>query len=1487
MDYNPKNNLIKENIISGNLQEGIRVYQASYNIFSENYIGTDKNGTTAIPNGMQGISIAGNNISLGKSNTIEGNIISGNLQEGIYLNAAPSNFIYGNYIGIDKSGSLNLANGYSGIYSTGQLNIIGPNNTIAYNGSRDGDYGIAIDTAFYNTIKENSLFSNYDKGIALINNGNTGIAYPIITSSKYYASTGTTIVQGTAPANATIEVFLTEAIPDLSGQGEGKTYLGKTISDVNGNWSIELSNPSLNVGSNLCATATSSNGNSSEFSINNETILYTEPGEDTTPPSISISSPNSATKLKGGVSSNITFIIEDASGFENGTAAFYYKIGSGEWILIAANQSEISPFTWSNIPAITSDQVKVKIEAYDAAPTHNLGTGESETFTIDSTAPTVSLIQPNGGETLTSNTVYSVQWTAEDIQFTPSANLLINLYYSIDRGTSWTAIQNGTGILNTGSILWAVPNLETDEAKVKIEAIDGVGNINTIESGSFTIKSNNSPLVQISSPSPLTKWRGGTNQNITYRADDSSGLKLNSASIYYSTGETWIQIATNQPVFSATNTSYSWTVPIISTLEAKIRVTAEDIYGNIGTGETPSFLIDGQGPDAPILRSPANGTLTNDNSPELRWDAPSISDISGISTYTIYLNQSLFAAVNGNTTSYALPSPLSDGEYSWEIRATDGVGNVGNLSDKWIFTIDTTPPSVPILNTPSDGSTINDPNVSFTWEASVDNLSLVAGYEMVIDNAVTPVSVATNSYQSNMANGTHTWKVRAQDTLGNISNYSDEWTFTIDNLPPTIDSITLKDRTSTSTQYSNEQTISVEANGVAGDPAYMKMARTDAALIAAAWIPYSQKFEYTFSTGDGTKTLLYKLKDSFNNESGTVQNSIIVDTTPPSVPILNTPIDGSITNDPDVLFTWEASVDNLSGVAGYEIIIDNAVTPISVATNSYQSNMANGVHTWKVRAQDALGNISGYSDEWTFVVDNLPPTIDSITLKDRTSANTQYSNEQTISVEANGVAGDPAYMKMARTDAELISATWKPYSQNLEYTFSTGDGTKTLLYKLKDSLNNESNTVQNSIIVDTTPPTIVIYNPILNEEITGGTNYQIKWQANDEIFNIPGTLAINVYYSLNNGIDWISLLRSNTNNSTFNWNPVPNQATTTAKIRVEAIDGVQNIATAESGNFTIKKDEGYVPTGPLTLSIQRENDSIGSAIKVLWQETGEEIIPDFYILTGTGSGSYVEDPNNWTQISSYGGDFKIDYTNNYLTHQNQVRAGEVEVYYKALYTGTPLADLASAVAVGKVNISLEASSSYAKLALISLPLIPNDTSIANVLGNQFEGAEGNDFTSADYIYYLEPGENSPQSFYNGIAWQGKLTDIYPDKGYVFITQGGHPARTITVVGAVAQESRVISIKRKSYTGLNLLGTAYPVSVFLQPDNTGLSGTSPKEGTGFDNADYIYTFETNSAPQAFYNGSNWSGKLNKLKIGKGYVYIKQVDGEVNWTYPKQY
>src|SRR3989339_690842 len=1291
--YFPKNNIIKGNIISGNLQEGIRVYQASYNIFSENYIGTDKNGTTAIPNGMQGISIAGNNISLGKSNTIEGNIISGNLQEGIYLNAAPSNFIYGNYIGIDKSGSLNLANGYSGIYSTGQLNIIGPNNTIAYNGSRDGDYGIAIDTAFYNTIKENSLFLNYDKGIALINNGNAGIAYPEITSSKYYSSTSTTIVQGTAPANSTIEVFFTEAVPDLSGQGEGKIYLGKTTSDVNGNWSIELSNPSLNVGSNLCATATSSNGNTSEFSINKETILYVPAGEDTTPPSISISNPNSVTKVKGGDSSNITFIIEDASGIENGTAGFYYKIGRGEYILI-------------------------------------------------------------------------------------------NLYYSLNEGADWTPMPSGTGISNTGSLSWAVPDVETNEAKVKIEAIDNVGNINTEESSNFTIKSNIAPLVQILSPLSSAKWKGGTVQSITYTAQDSSGLKLNSASIYYSTGETWIQIATNQPVFSATNTSYSWTIPIISTLEAKIRVTVEDIYGNLGIGETPSFIIDSQVPSiniitptsqtlwkggvaenhyiewissdnfalaanstniyysldggntylqidsnisntesynwifgsitttearikidvkdevgnigtkesdkfiidsqppaVPFLRSPENNSFTRNNLTTLSWDPPIIWDVSGIKTYDIFLNQLLVATVNGDTTDFTFSLPLSDGVYSWEIRATDGAGNIGGLSDKWVFTIDTIvePPS---LKFPPNGSRFNTiPTLS--WD-EVSDPSGIENYEVKIKGlSFFTVNNTPDFVPSINSDGVYTWSVSAIDKAGNQSVFSTFWTFTYDQTSPqtiinnpTANSVfagnqAYKIEWITTDNISNPENIGIniyityndgqswtkinndtENNdglfawatplGISTDKARVRIDATDetfnistregenfiidseAPIITlkapidgiltnnnmptfqwnAASDAFSEISQYgliidlklvaTINSGttsyilptainDGNYKWAVNASDSVGNVGTSEEWSLMIDSTPPFMPNLIYPTNNQIISSAPKL-SWSGATDNLSGIASYEVSINGSLVILGNTTD-YQSTLSDGSYTWKVRAKDRAGNWGNYSSLWTFTIDGTPPDITGITLKDKTTGNTQYSNELTVSVEANGVAGDPVYMKMARTDAELIAAAWIPYSQNFKYTFSTGDGTKTLLYKLKDAASNESNTVQDSIIVDTTPPTIVIYNPILNEEITGGTDYQIKWQANDEIFNNSASLAVNVYYSLNNGINWISLLRSDTNDNMFSWNPVPNQETTTAKIRIEAIDGMQNMATAESGNFTIKKDEGYVPSGPLTISI--------------------------------------------------------------------------------------------------------------------------------------------------------------------------------------------------------------------------------------------------------------------------------------------------------------
>jgi len=110
------------NLISGNSNYGIKIENnASNNVVAGNFIGTDKTGAAAIPNGWEGIILSGgsgNRIGTdgnGQSDIDERNIISGNDEIGISVNGSDNNIIAGNYIGTNTSGDKALPNGSSGV----------------------------------------------------------------------------------------------------------------------------------------------------------------------------------------------------------------------------------------------------------------------------------------------------------------------------------------------------------------------------------------------------------------------------------------------------------------------------------------------------------------------------------------------------------------------------------------------------------------------------------------------------------------------------------------------------------------------------------------------------------------------------------------------------------------------------------------------------------------------------------------------------------------------------------------------------------------------------------------------------------------------------------------------------------------------------------------------------------------------------------------------------------------------------------------------------------------------------------------------------------------------------------------------------------------------------------------------------------------------------------------------------------------------------
>src|SRR5215218_2130237 len=75
------------NVISGNTMQGVAIARASVNTVSENYIGTDATGVTAVPNGGAGVVIDGGDTGA-NTNTIGTNVISGNGGPGVLITTA-------------------------------------------------------------------------------------------------------------------------------------------------------------------------------------------------------------------------------------------------------------------------------------------------------------------------------------------------------------------------------------------------------------------------------------------------------------------------------------------------------------------------------------------------------------------------------------------------------------------------------------------------------------------------------------------------------------------------------------------------------------------------------------------------------------------------------------------------------------------------------------------------------------------------------------------------------------------------------------------------------------------------------------------------------------------------------------------------------------------------------------------------------------------------------------------------------------------------------------------------------------------------------------------------------------------------------------------------------------------------------------------------------------------------------------------------------
>ncbi len=256
-----------------------------------NFVGTDPSGTQAEDNEDDGVIIGGTGNTVGGATPGARNLVSGNDDDGIFLEPGSSDTeVLGNYVGTKRDGRTRLANDGEGV------NIVGSNdnriggttpaeaNRIAFNSSD----GVQVeefdpDDANGNRILNNAIFSNKDWGIDLLGaNGPNPIDTrdlddgPNTLQNRPFLASATTsgsriTIQGrlkSAPDSSfTVRFFANRGFEQFGY--EGRTFLGQKSVTTDASGEVTFTRvlaEEVQAGQGITATATGPGGNTSEFS---------------------------------------------------------------------------------------------------------------------------------------------------------------------------------------------------------------------------------------------------------------------------------------------------------------------------------------------------------------------------------------------------------------------------------------------------------------------------------------------------------------------------------------------------------------------------------------------------------------------------------------------------------------------------------------------------------------------------------------------------------------------------------------------------------------------------------------------------------------------------------------------------------------------------------------------------------------------------------------------------------------------------------------------------------------------------------------------------------------------------------------------------------------------------------------------------------------------------------------------------------------------
>ena len=586
-----------------------------------------------------------------------------------------------------------------------------------------------------------------------------------------------------------------------------------------------------------------------------------------------------------------------------------------------------------------------------------------------------------------------------------------------------------------------------------------------------------------------------------------------------------------------------------------INVRAYNTVGLVSqVGSSDGILVDTVSPPAPTVTDDGrySASLT---SLHATWTP--VTCISGVAGYEYAIGTGPGATNVRDWTSVGLDTIVTDtgltlyngSTYYINVRARNTVGKAGLVGTSDGITVDTTPPTVPVV-TDEGAYTSSTRLLSATWSSGDPESGIAECFYAV---GATPGGTDIRDWTSAgaqtsavitsllMIDGSKYYiSVKARNGAGADSAVGTSDGITVDITPPSTPVVT-DDGT-----YTMDAT-KLHARWSASDP-QSGIAKYEYSIGTSAggtdvlnWTDAGTATEFTIKNLALLSGLKYFINVRATNGARTVSavgssDGIYVESTPPTTPVVID--DGDFTRDTTRIHATWSSEDPETGVAGFEYSIGAAPgsadvipwTSVGTATSIDKTSLSlrQGVTYYvNVRATNGIGMVSEVGSSDGLTVDNTPPGITKVTDDgEYTSDSTQlHAVLEAIDAESGIAKYECA---VGTTSGGMDIAAWQDVGPGPD-VYITGlqlnDG---VIYYISARATNGAGMpgpvgVSDGVKVDSTPPVNVTVTD--DGAYTGfADSLHGRWSATDPESGIAGyRYCIGTEAGLNDVADWLDV----------------------------------------------------------------------------------------------------------------------------------------------------------------------------------------------------------------------------------------------------------------------------------------------------------------------------------------------------------------------------